>query len=38
MTLLLLLDKKFKGENIENQNANVDEHSFGGRYGEAPTF
>ena len=26
---------KIKGENIENQNANVDEHSFGGRYGEA---
>ena len=26
---------KIRGENIENQNANVDEHSFGGRYGEA---
>ena len=29
------IGKKIKGENIENQNANVDEHSFGGRYGEA---
>ena len=27
--------KKLRGENIENQNANVDEHSFGGRRGEA---
>ena len=27
--------KKLKGENIENQNANVDENSFGGRIGEA---
>ena len=26
---------KIHGRNIENQNANVDEHSFGGRYGEA---
>ena len=29
------IGQKIKGENIENQNANVDEHSFGGRYGEA---
>lgn len=27
--------KKLKGETIDNQNANVDEHSFGGRMGEA---
>ena len=29
------IGEKIKGEKIENQNANVDEHSFGGRYGEA---
>lgn len=27
--------QKIQGTNIENQNANVDEQSFGGRYGEA---
>ena len=27
--------RKLKGETIDNQNANVDEHSFGGRMGEA---
>lgn len=27
--------KKLSGKNIENQNANIDEHSFGGRVGEA---
>jgi len=27
--------EKIQGTNIENQNANVDEQSFGGRYGEA---
>lgn len=27
--------QKLSGENIENQNANLDEHSFGGRMGEA---
>ena len=27
--------EKLKADNIENQNANVDEHSFGGRKGEA---
>ena len=29
------ITKKLKGTNIENQNANVDEASFGGRLGEA---
>ena len=29
------IGEKIQGANIENQNANVDEHSFGGRYGEA---
>ena len=29
------ISKKLMAEDIENQNANVDEHSFGGRYGEA---
>ena len=29
------LSKKLMAEDIENQNANVDEHSFGGRIGEA---
>lgn len=29
------LGKKLAAKNIENQNANVDEHSFGGRRGEA---
>lgn len=29
------ISKKLKGTNIENQNANVDEMSFGGRIGEA---
>lgn len=29
------LSKKLMAEDIENQNANVDEHSFGGRMGEA---
>lgn len=28
------LNTKISGKNIVNQNANVDEHSFGGRYGE----
>ena len=32
---ILAIGEKIKGSNIENQNANVDEHSFGGRYGEA---
>lgn len=29
------ISEKLMGTNIENQNANVDEHSFGGRIGEA---
>jgi ribonucleoside-triphosphate reductase (formate) len=29
------ITKKLKGTNVENQNANVDEMSFGGRMGEA---
>lgn len=29
------LSKKLMAQDIENQNANVDEHSFGGRMGEA---
>ena len=29
------LSKKLMAQDIENQNANVDEHSFGGRIGEA---
>ena len=28
-------EKKLMCKNIENQNANIDEHSFGGRMGEA---
>lgn len=30
--------EKISGQNIENQNANVDEHSFGGREGEAASI
>ena len=33
--LMDAVDEKLSGSNIENQNANVDEHSFGGRMGEA---
>ena len=33
--LIQQMKAKLLGENIENQNANVDEHSFGGRKGEA---
>ena len=32
--LMDTLNNKISGKNIVNQNANVDEHSFGGRYGE----
>ena len=32
------IGEKLNGENIENQNANVDEHSFGGRKGEADSI
>lgn len=28
------IEEKLKAENVQNQNANVDEHSFGGRMGE----
>ena len=33
--LMDAVGEKLSGKNIENQNANVDEHSFGGRIGEA---
>ena len=33
--LMKAYSKKLRGRGIENQNANVDEHSFGGRVGEA---
>lgn len=33
--LMNAVGEKLSGSNIENQNANVDEHSFGGRMGEA---
>ena len=33
--LMKIIDEKIKGINIQNQNANVDEASFGGRRGEA---
>lgn len=33
--LMRTIDEKIKGSNIQNQNANVDEASFGGRRGEA---
>ena len=33
--LMDAVGQKLSGSNIENQNANVDEHSFGGRMGEA---
>lgn len=33
--LMDAIGEKLAGQNIENQNANVDEHSFGGRIGEA---
>lgn len=33
--LMDAVSEKLSGKNIENQNANVDEHSFGGRIGEA---
>ena len=33
--LIKNIKKKLSAKNVENQNANVDEHSFGGRVGEA---
>ena len=35
LDLIKDIQKKLQGSNIENQNANVDEESFGGRMGEA---
>jgi anaerobic ribonucleoside-triphosphate reductase len=37
-TLMKEIEKKITASNIENQNANVDEHSFGGRKGEADSI
>lgn len=37
-TFMKAIGDKLKGLNIENQNANVDEHSFGGRKGEADSI
>ena len=37
-TFMKAIGEKLNGENIENQNANVDEHSFGGRKGEADSI
>lgn len=34
-TLMKTIKEKLEAKNIQNQNANVDEHSFGGRVGEA---
>lgn len=33
--MMRVIDEKLKASNVQNQNANVDEHSFGGRKGEA---
>lgn len=33
--LILEIQKKLKASDVQNQNANLDEHSFGGRIGEA---
>ena len=37
-TFMKAIGEKLNGVNIENQNANVDEHSFGGRKGEADSI
>lgn len=37
-TFMKAIGEKINGLNIENQNANVDEHSFGGRKGEADSI
>ena len=37
-TFMKAIGEKLNGTNIENQNANVDEHSFGGRKGEADSI
>lgn len=36
--LMSAVSEKLNAENIQNQNANVDEHSFGGRQGEAQSL
>lgn len=33
--IMKMVDEKIAASNVQNQNANVDEHSFGGRIGEA---
>ena len=37
-TLMEGLEAKLGAKNVQNQNANLDEHSFGGRIGEASSF
>ena len=32
------IEEKLTAKNVQNQNANVDEHSFGGRMGEAASY
>jgi len=32
------IGEKLAATNVQNQNANVDEHSFGGRMGEAASY
>mgnify|MGYP001661917846 FL=1 len=36
--LMSVVSEKLNAENVQNQNANVDEHSFGGRQGEAQSL
>ena len=36
--LISQLNEKYRATNVQNQNANVDEHSFGGRKGEADSL
>lgn len=36
--LMSAVSEKLNAENVQNQNANVDEHSFGGRQGEAQSL
>lgn len=36
--LMFAVSEKLNAENVQNQNANVDEHSFGGRQGEAQSL
>ena len=37
-TLMEGIENKLGAKNVQNQNANLDEHSFGGRVGEASSF